>query len=326
MKYTCKMMALLLLPLFSMAGEGFVIKGKVTGIISGSVVIQDHSHDGDNGKHEAIPPKVRIVNGEFTYAGKLDHPEIISLKISTRVISIFLENANYTINCSLDSLSSERVIGGKLNAQWCEFRKSPKPPLEYVKAHPKEELGAWIGHTFAVKQDDAQMVYDQLTPEAKNSFDGKALRDRIETYKKTSAGSPLPQFKMTDPNGKPVSIKDLAGKVVVLDFWASWCAPCRVYIPTLREYYNKYKDKGVVFISVSLDDDPAKWQKAMDELKMEWTQVLAEGGFKEEAGVRKLFNIAGIPYVVVVGKDGKMAASMDYYQKQHLEALLQKLL
>jgi thiol-disulfide isomerase/thioredoxin len=317
MKYTFRIIALLLLPLWTMANDGFVIKGKVTGIISGYVSII---------AAEPMPERVRIVNGEFTYAGKLDHPQIVQLKVSTRTFSFFLENTNYTVNCSLDSLTSTSFKGGKLNAQWYDLLQSKKDPWKYFEENPKLEIGAWIAFRYAEKYDKATKAYDLLTPEARSSFEGKALLERINTYKKTSAGTPFPTLNMTDPSGKPFSISELKGKIVVIDFWASWCVPCIAYIPTMREHYNKYKDKDVVFVSVSVDDVQAKWMKAMNDQKMEWLQALAEGGFKDGVGIKKLFNISGIPYVLVIDKAGNMAASLDYAEKVNLEEVIQKLL
>lgn len=316
----------LLLPFITMAADpGFVIKGKVTGIISGYISIVPKTA-ADGTPEFTPPPKVRIENGQFTYTGKIDRPQIIQLKVSTRTVSVFLENAEYTVECSLDSLTGNRIKGGKLNTQWWDFLRSQEKGIDYLQANPKLEIGAWLAYTYAQKYDQAKMAYHLLTPDGQQSFEGKALREKLNAWEKTAAGTPLPEFKMTDPTGKPVSVKEMHGKVVVLDFWASWCAPCRAYIPTLREHYLKFKDKGVVFVSVSVDDDPSKWMEALNAHKMEWVQVLAAGGFKETGGVRKLFNITGIPYMVVVDKNGKIGASLDYFEKDKVESVVEKLL
>lgn len=105
-----------------------------------------------------------------------------------------------------------------------------------------------------------------------------------------------------------------------------WCAPCRAYIPTLREHYNKYKDKGVEFVSVSVDSDNDKRKEAVNAEQMQWRQVLAEGAFDDRKGVKQLLSIYHIPYVIVVDKDGKIAASLDYSKKDQLETVLNKLL
>ncbi|QJB31847.1 AhpC/TSA family protein [Chitinophaga oryzae] len=320
MKYG-SLLILWLLPLLSFAGDGFVIRGKITGVANGSVTILDLS-----GGSIADFPRVRIENGEFTYSGKLDHPQLLQLKVSTRKIEVFLENADYTINCSFDSLSGSSLKGGKYNDHWQQYRASKVLPMQYFAEHPQAEIAAWIANRYAVKYDEAKAAYAQLTAEGKSSPEGKALAERIGTYRMIEARSPLPEFRTEDPAGKTVSLSDLKGKVVVLDFWASWCAPCRAYVPTLREHYNRYKDKGVTFVGVSVDEDKGKWKKAMEELQMEWMQVLADGGFKEETGVRKLFNITGIPHLVIVDKDGRIATSMDFYQRSHFDEVVQKLL
>lgn len=320
MKYGA-LLILWLLPLLGFAGDGFVIRGKIKGMVNGSVTILDRS-----GGSIADFPRVRIENGEFTYTGKLDHPQLLLLKISTRKMEVFLENADYTISCEFDSLTGHQLKGGKYNEQWQQYTTSGIQPMQYFAAYPQQEIAAWIAARYAVKYDEAKAAYAQLTPEGRNSLEGKALAERIETYRMIEARSPLPEFRTEDPAGKTVALKDLKGKVVVLDFWASWCAPCRAYVPTLREHYRRYKDKGVAFVSVSVDDDKAKWKKAMEELQMEWMQVLADGGFKEDTGVRKLFNITGIPHLVIVDKDGRIATSMDFYQRNHFDEVIQKLL
>ena len=324
MRSIIKIIIFLLLPLYSLAEEGFVIKGKVTGVISGYVAILEHVDA--EGKPVMLPPRVRIVNGEFTFSGKLEHPELVQLKVSTKTVLVFLENTSYTVESSLDSLKGTSFKGGPLNDQFYTYQQhSNKPPMEYVKDNPSLELSAWLALRNASTAEKAQAGYDLLDPAGKSTWHGKALLAKIESFKRTGAGAALPELKLTDPNGHAFSIGDMTGKIVVLDFWASWCAPCRAYIPQMRNHYNKFKEKGVVFVAVSVDDDKAKWQTAVNETKMEWLQGLTEGGFKAGAGVQKNFNITSIPYVVIVGKDGKIAASLDFYKKDQLEKELDKL-
>lgn len=319
-----KIIIFLLLPLYSLAEEGFVIKGKVTGIISGYVAILEHLDEA--GKPAMLPPRVRIINGEFTFSGKLDHPELVQLKVSTKTILIFLENTTYTVESSLDSLKGSSFKGGSLNNQFYAYQQhNNKPPMEYVKDNPALELSAWLALRNASTPEKAQAGYDLLAPAGKSTWYGKALQEKIASFKNTGAGAALPELKLIDPSGHAFSIKDMAGKIVVLDFWASWCAPCRAYIPQMRNHYNKFKEQGVVFVAVSVDDDKAKWLTAVNETKMEWLQGLTEGGFKTGVGVQKTFNITSIPHVVIVGKDGKIAASLDFYKKDQLEKELDKL-
>ena len=119
--------------------------------------------------------------------------------------------------------------------------------------------------------------------------------------------APLVKFKkFPTPDGeKTLGPQDFKGKILVLDFWASWCGPCRQEIPNLKEAYANYHDKGVEFFSVSIDKDDAAWRKAMKEENMPWHQAQAPGAGK---GVMKLYQFSGIPYILVLDKEGRIVA------------------
>ena len=91
----------------------------------------------------------------------------------------------------------------------------------------------------------------------------------------------------------------------MLDFWASWCGPCRAEIPHLKEAYKEYSTKGVAFFSVSIDKDDAAWRKAMKEENMPWAQAQAPKAGKD---VMKQYQFSGIPYILVLDKEGKIVA------------------
>ncbi|MCD0490412.1 TlpA family protein disulfide reductase [Pedobacter sp. MC2016-14] len=115
-------------------------------------------------------------------------------------------------------------------------------------------------------------------------------------------GSPIPGIVYNDPNGKPVDIKSFKGKYVLIDFWASWCGPCRKAIPEIKTLYSQYKEKGFEVLSVSVDTDNAAWRRAMTEEAMPWTQVLSPDKNKTLAD----FMIIGIPTLYLVDRDGKI--------------------
>ncbi|MET3880490.1 thiol-disulfide isomerase/thioredoxin [Chitinophaga sp. OAE865] len=327
MKQLLKIAILQLLPALCLASDGFVISGNVSGIVSGYISIAEYIKVREADKTPVPPPRVRIVNGEFTYAGKLDHPTLVKMKVSTREFYVYLENAAYTVSGRLDSLSGASFKGGALNDEYQEYLAGHKTAMEYIRANPNSGISAYLAlcqsaGTYA----NVKAAYDLLGPETRKTWHGKELAANIAAFKKGAAGAVFPNLKLTDTKEKAFSVKQMAGKIVVLDFWASWCAPCRAYIPTMREHYNKYRSKGVEFISVSVDANKQKWQDAMDELKMEWTQTLADGAFEDGKGVKELLHIYYIPHVIVVGKDGKIAASLDYSTKDQLEKKLDELL
>ncbi len=116
-----------------------------------------------------------------------------------------------------------------------------------------------------------------------------------------SVGQPAPNFTLTDINGNQVSLSDFAGKVVYLDFWASWCGPCLQQIPSARELKKRMEGKDVVFLYVSLDEDQDAWRKKVAEEKIEGVHLNAPG-FQQE--VAKLYNVRGVPTFFIIGQDG----------------------
>ncbi len=152
--------------------------------------------------------------------------------------------------------------------------------------------------------DDSQFVFTpapgQVAQEAPTEpayFDARL---------KTGA-SPLP-FSGTDTLGKPVTLAQYKGKVTLVDFWATWCGPCREELPNVVSVYGKYKPKGFDVVGVSLDDkaDKPKLMKFMVANKMPWRQVFDGAGWNSK--IAKSYGVKAIPFTLLIGKDGKISA------------------
>ena len=114
-----------------------------------------------------------------------------------------------------------------------------------------------------------------------------------------------PDFTLSTPEGKPISLSSLKGKVVLIDFWASWCGPCRKENPNLVKLYEKYKDKGFTILSVSLDNDEAAWKKAIEADGLIWPNHVSDlKGW--ESTMTKVYGFNSIPHTVLVNKEGKI--------------------
>lgn len=149
-------------------------------------------------------------------------------------------------------------------------------------------------------------LLDQYLASYAGPEDAKKVSIAYQNFSKTNVGKVPPFFTLKDERGKDRTLKDFAGKVVYMDFWASWCSPCRYEMkngsPKLHE---KFKDnKDVVFLYVSIDDRADLWKKAIAEDKVEGVHVLSAGGFKSPVG--QAFNINGVPHYIIIGKDGKI--------------------
>lgn len=131
----------------------------------------------------------------------------------------------------------------------------------------------------------------------------KARAEAKEKRERMKEGNPAPEFTFQNVKGKTVSLSKLKGKVIVLDFWASWCGPCRQEIPHLKKYYEEFKGKGVEFLSVSIDAKKDAWTKAMKEEGMAWMQ-----GWTPDAGksVMDTYQFGGIPFIILIDKAGNI--------------------
>lgn len=123
---------------------------------------------------------------------------------------------------------------------------------------------------------------------------------------KLAIGNDAPDFTLNDNEGKSVSLSSLKDKYVLIDFWASWCAPCRANNPKLVALYKKYKSKDFTILSVSLDREKDAWTKAIAKDKLTWTQVSDLKYWSSP--VAKLYNVQEIPYTVLIDKEGKILA------------------
>lgn len=154
----------------------------------------------------------------------------------------------------------------------------------------------------------------------------KYIKDKEEARaaaEKVKLGKVAPHFSYPTPEGVMVSPEDYKGKIVVIDFWASWCGPCRNEIPHLKEVYEKYRSKGIEMLSVSIDKKEADWHKALAEENMAWAQVLAPNAGKQ---TMKDYQFSGIPFIIILDKEGKIVAKQLRGKKidEKLDELLSK--
>ncbi len=130
----------------------------------------------------------------------------------------------------------------------------------------------------------------------------KQAEDNIARIQAIQPGKPFPVVAYNNPENKPISIKDYKGKLVLVDFWASWCGPCRKAIPRVNEVFEKYKKKGFEVLSISIDKDEKAWRKAVGEEAMPWAQTLSP----DMNITMSLYNFSIIPSLFLVDRDGKI--------------------
>ncbi|HBX21015.1 MAG TPA: AhpC/TSA family protein [Porphyromonadaceae bacterium] len=178
--------------------------------------------------------------------------------------------------------------------------------FHFVKENIKNDLGQYLFMASASmfspeKQKEILALTDD---EFKANANIQRIVERLENYENVAVGKKFVDFTLKDPQGKDVSLSDYAGKgkVVLVDFWASWCGPCRDEMPNVVEAYKKYKNKDFEVVGVSLDQEHEKWVKGIQDLQITWPQMSDLNYW--DSPVVNLYAINGIPHTVLIGKDG----------------------
>ena len=151
-------------------------------------------------------------------------------------------------------------------------------------------------------------LFKSLTERVRNSTLGKELSERIDKLKLVAVGAMAPDFTQMTPDNRPVKLSDFKGKYVLIDFWASWCGPCRAENPNVVKVYNQYKDRGFTILGISLDNEKAReaWLKAITKDQLTWTQVSDLKGWYNE--VAALYSVKAIPQNFLIDPSGKIIA------------------
>ncbi len=197
--------------------------------------------------------------------------------------------------------------------------------MDFTKTHPASVVSAFeIYSNFSYNPRAGQLdsLYQQLDTSVRITYFGQLIRNVIQKTQLTSVGNPAPGFSGNDPSGKQVSLASFKGKIVLLDFWASWCGPCRLENPGVVKAYHKFHDKGFDIFGVSLDDTKTDWMNAIKKDGLNWTQVSDLKGWKSD--IASLYGIRGIPMNYLLDKNGIIIARA--LRGQELDNKLQELL
>lgn len=182
--------------------------------------------------------------------------------------------------------------------------------ISFIKANQNSLAGMSILSNYLTALSVEQI--DQILAAASPAFKATPLMNRIDSYltalRRSEVGAMYTNITMPDLQGQNISLSDYIGKgkYVLVDFWASWCGPCRAEMPVVVEAYKKYADKGFEIVGISFDNNKEAWEKGVKDLNMTWPQMSDLKGWQSEAGV--VYGIRSIPATLLFDPQGKIIA------------------
>ncbi|MEN9599541.1 MAG: hypothetical protein RL596_1860 [Bacteroidota bacterium] len=325
------------------AQQGFVIKGNLKNIKSGTLVFLMNGSDGKTVTTDTVR------NGVFELKGKAAEPDIFQVGFvgSKEAIDLFMDNNVVTIEGDFNNLSNIAIKGSAVEQDYIDFKNSFNPlrdtlnklvnlinpekiptrrdslirVFEFTKASvvnnattftlakkssPVSPFVLFVISPLLNGLEDVEARYNALSPDAKRGAFARILEKGIADAKIGTVGTMAVNFVQKDTLGKPISLASFKGKYVLVDFWASWCGPCRQENPNLVAAFKKYKTKNFTVLGVSFDENKADWLQAIRKDKLTWTQVSELKYFDNEAA--KLYRINSIPANFLLDPTGKIIA------------------
>jgi peroxiredoxin len=226
------------------------------------------------------------------------------------------EEANAKLYEKALKANNKKVLDSLDEVDFEVLHQKRKVVASFVKDHPNSVRSAMAiieNYAYYAEADEVEPLYNLLDNNIKKTPLGEELKKLIALYKTVSIGMMAPDITQTTPQGSPLSLSSLKGKYVLVDFWASWCKPCRRENPNVVKLYHQFKNKDFDVFSVSYDLKKEKWLNAIKEDGLTWNHVSDLQGWKNATST--VYGIKAIPSNVLIDKEGKIIAKNIFGKK-----------
>ncbi|PUV22124.1 TlpA disulfide reductase family protein [Sphingobacterium athyrii] len=254
-------------------------------------------------------------NEELQFADVSGGEENNAYTILRQSTATFIKQKNTLYTPILtNEVSSESTEGKSILQQISQLgKKENQLQKQFIKSHPHLYSSLFLLYRMrsSYTSSDYKSAFDELSNTYKSSSIGQMLQARIEKELVTAKGKTAPLFERPTSTGTHFKLENMRGQVVLLDFWGSWCSPCRASMPHLQELYSRYKEKGFEIVGIAqehgktLEDSKKTWHKAIQQLNLPWINVLNNEN-KEQMDIVKAYQISGFPTKILVDKNGKI--------------------
>lgn len=289
------------------------LSGTVKNTASGKIYLQRYVN-----KSFVTIDSTEIVDGKFKFATETKLPEIFGLSLDGSGANpfnsfiVFLDNNPIEVSFdTADEFKNTVVKGSKEHDLYLDLRSRKKANIdEILKEHPSSIAALYIFYryySYRLSPAEINANLELLDPLFEDTEYVTVLKELANTLDKVAIGQKAPDFYAENVDGKKIKLSEILGqKYVLLDFWASWCAPCRKENPNLLKAYEKYGADKLEIVGVSLDNSPSLWVKAIEADKLPWTQLIDKDAWAGE-GVKN-YGVRLIPANFLIDKDGVIVA------------------